>query len=198
MQCRLSAVLLAIAAAAPVCAQTQTRPNTLVDVSANSDSVAMHLVDKQGVGKYLGNIEVRVTDYGLVFEPSLTSLPPGLHGFHVHENPSCELNEKDAEHRQVPAGAAGDHFDPKGVDTHGGPWGVGHQGDLPMLFVDQEGNANHPVLAPRMTMEFLKAKSLVLHANPDTYTDEPENGGSGPRIACGTTFSEALEGRPQD
>ena len=185
--------LLASVAASPLYAQSETQPNTLVSVSADSESVEMHLVNEQGVDKYLGNINVRVTDYGLAFEPSLTGLPPGMHGFHVHENPSCDLNKKDSEHQEVPAGAAGDHFDPKGVDIHGGPWGVGHAGDLPTLYVDLEGNANHPVLAPRMTMEFLKAKSLVIHAKPDNYSDKPENGGSGSRIACGVTFAEAVK-----
>lgn len=190
--------LTPLLAAAGLAAMPPLHAQTLSDVSANFDSVEMYLVNEQGIGKYIGNIEVRATEHGLVFDPSLTSLEPGLHGFHVHEDPSCEVNTKEAEHNQVPAGAAGDHFDPTGTDMHGGPWGVGHRGDLPNLYVDEKGNAEQPVLAPRMTMEFLQASSLVIHANPDNYTDKPENGGSGPRIACGTTFTEESEIRPDD
>ncbi len=166
---------------------------SLVDLSAKEDSVAMYLATETGPGKYIGNIEVRQTKYGIVFDPSLTSLKAGLHGFHVHEDPSCQPNEKDAEHQEVPAGKAGDHFDATGVDTHGGPWGVGHVGDLPMLYVDQKGKAEYPVLAPRLKMEFLKGRSLLIHANPDNYTDSPPKGGSGPRVACGIFFEQELE-----
>jgi Cu-Zn family superoxide dismutase len=180
---------LSLGAVAPV----QAGSGSLVDMSAKEDSVAIYLATEKGPGKYIGNIHVRQTRYGIVFEPSLSSLKAGLHGFHVHEDPSCDPNEKDAEHEEVPAGKAGDHFDARSVDTHGGPWGVGHVGDLPMLYVDQNGKAEYPVLAPRLKMEFLKGRSLLIHANPDNYTDSPPKGGSGPRVACGIFFAQELE-----
>lgn len=166
---------------------------TLVDFSPSSDTLHMYLATEEGPGKYIGTVEVRENQYGIVFDPALSSLEPGLHGMHVHEDPDCGPNLKDAEHEVVPAGGAGDHFDPKGVDTHGGPWGIGHIGDLPNLYVDEQGAAEYPVLAPRLKWEFLKARSLVIHANPDNYTDSPPKGGSGPRVACGIFFTEQLE-----
>lgn len=174
-------------------ATTLLYADSLVDLSPDSDSVEMYLATEDGPGKYIGTIEVQSNQYGIVFNPSLSSLEPGMHGFHVHADPSCEPNEKDAEHEVEPAGKAGAHFDPKGVDTHAGPWGVGHIGDLPNLYVDEQGAAKYPVLAPRLEWEFLKGRSLVIHANADNYTDSPPNGGSGRRVACGILLEEELE-----
>jgi superoxide dismutase, Cu-Zn family len=42
------------------------------------------------------------------------------------------------------------------------------------------------VVAPRLKVSDLKGRSLIIHANPDNYSDQPEPlGGSGARIACG-------------
>ena len=70
-------------------------------------TVQMSIVDEKGIGKSVGQVAVSETPYGVVFSPSLSGLPPGLHGFHVHENPSCEAKEKDG--KMVPALAAGGH-----------------------------------------------------------------------------------------
>ena len=86
----------------------------------------------------------------------------------------------------MPALAAGGHNDPAGAKRHGAPWGDGHQGDLPALNVDATGNANLPVLAPRVKMADLKGRSLMIHAGGDNYADLPDPlGGGGARIACG-------------
>lgn len=60
----------------------------------------------------------------------------------------------------VPALAAGGHYDPSDSKRHDTPWGDGHLGDLPPLFVDAEGNANQPVFAPRLKMADLAVRSL--------------------------------------
>ncbi|MGQ0658596.1 MAG: superoxide dismutase [Cu-Zn] SodC [Chromatiales bacterium] len=146
--------------------------------------VQMDLVDEKGTGKAAGEISITETEYGLVFSPALSGLLPGVHGFHVHENPSCEPNEKDG--KMVPAGGAGGHYDPAGTKRHSAPWGEGHLGDLPALFVDAAGNASQPVLAPRLEMADLEGRSLMVHAGGDNYADEPAPlGGGGARLLCG-------------
>lgn len=45
-------------------------------------------------GAMAGTISAEQTKYGVVFTPHLTGLPTGLHGFHVHVNPSCGTTEK--------------------------------------------------------------------------------------------------------
>ncbi len=147
-------------------------------------TVQMNTVDEKGSGESIGHVVISKTAYGVVFTPSLAGLPPGLHGFHVHQNPSCEPGEKEG--KMVPALAAGGHYDPSSAAHHGLPWGDGHLGDLPALFVDDKGNANYPALAPRLKIANVKGRSLMIHAGGDNYADDPAPlGGGGARIACG-------------
>ena len=83
-------------------------------------------------------------------------------------------------------GGAPGHYDPQGTGRHEGPYGKGHLGDLPALYVDQEGRVTVPVLAPRLKVSDVKGHSLMIHGGGDNYSDQPEKlGGGGPRIACG-------------
>lgn len=147
-------------------------------------TVPMHEVDAKGVGAEVGSVSISETRHGVVFAPQLKGLPPGIHGFHVHENPSCEAGEKDG--KPVAALAAGGHFDPEGSGKHGEPWGDGHLGDLPALYVDADGAATQPVLAPRLKLADLSGRSLMIHAGGDNHSDHPAAlGGGGGRIVCG-------------
>lgn len=146
--------------------------------------VQMNRVDAQGVGSPVGQITITESPHGLVFSPALTGLAPGLHGFHLHENPSCAAKEKDG--KAVAALGAGGHFDPKSTKQHGAPWGEGHLGDLPALYVDADGNASQPVLAPRLKLADLPGRALMVHGGGDNHADHPAPlGGGGARIACG-------------
>src|SRR5258706_14829687 len=104
----------------------------------------MNLVDAKGIGKSVGQVVVSESPYGLVLTPALNVLPPGLHGFHVHENPSCEAKESDG--KMVPALAAGGHLDPAGTKRHGLPWGDGHLVVLTTLFPPRTTPFPYPVL----------------------------------------------------
>lgn len=153
-------------------------------LASDKITVTMHTVDQAGTGDAAGAIEISRSKHGLVFTPALKGLPPGLHGFHVHENASCAPLEKDG--KVTPGGAAGGHYDPDGADKHGTPWGDGHRGDLPALFVDEDGNAEYPVLAPRLKRKDLDGRALMVHAGGDNHSDHPEAlGGGGARIYCG-------------
>ncbi len=158
---------------------------SMTAASAFADvSVPMNLVNDKGVGESVGQVTVSESTYGLVFTPSLKGLMPGVHGFHLHENASCEPKEKDG--KIVPAGAAGGHFDPAATKTHGAPWGEGHLGDLPLLYVDADGVASQAVLAPRLKMSDLKGHAIMIHAGGDNHSDHPAPlGGGGARVACG-------------
>lgn len=147
-------------------------------------TVQMNMVDEKGVGSSVGTISISNSKYGLVFSPALKGLPPGAHGFHLHENPSCDPKEKDG--KRVAALAAGGHYDPSNTKRHDAPWGDGHLGDLPVLFVDATGNANQPLLAPRLKASDLSGRALMVHAGGDNHADHPAVlGGGGARIACG-------------
>jgi Cu-Zn family superoxide dismutase len=156
----------------------------IVGAEANEKTVSLSAVDAQGIGKILGTVKITESAYGLVFTPALEGLPAGIHGFHVHENPSCSPKEKEG--KPTAALAAGGHYDSQSVKVHGTPWGNGHLGDLPGLVVDAEGRATYPVLAPRLKMADLKDRALMVHAGGDNYADQPAPlGGGMARIACG-------------
>ncbi|EOU7053049.1 MULTISPECIES: superoxide dismutase [Cu-Zn] SodC [Citrobacter] len=139
-----------------------------------------------GQGKLLGSVVVSETPYGLLFTPNLKKLQPGIHGFHVHTNPSCAPGVKDG--KSVPALAAGGHLDPENTGLHAGFYSSkGHQGDLPGLVVNSDGTATYPLLAPKLKhLDELKGHALMIHAGGDNYSDTPDKlGGGGARFACG-------------
>lgn len=151
---------------------------------AETITVTVNLTGTQGVGERIGVIDLEDTEYGMILTPNLIKLTPGIHGFHVHENPDCNPDEKDG--KIVPGLAAGGHYDPSGSGAHEGPYGDGHLGDLPPLFVNTDGTAQTPVLAPRLTTEDVKGRSLMIHIMGDNFSDDPEPlGGGGGRLACG-------------
>ena len=146
--------------------------------------ISLNAVDQEGTTDGVGTVKVSETPHGLVFTPDLQGLETGLHGFHLHQNADCGPAEKDG--KMVPALAAGSHYDPRNTGKHGTPWGEGHRGDLPALYVDEDGNATQPVLAPRVRMSDLPGRALMIHANGDNYSDDPKPlGGGGARVACG-------------
>lgn len=147
-------------------------------------TIDVHAVSTDGVGASLGQVVATQSPYGVVFTPALSGLVPGLHGFHVHEKPDCGAAEKDG--KKVAGLAAGGHFDPAKTGHHGMPWGDGHLGDLPPLYVDASGKADQPVLAPRLKLSDLAGHSLMVHAGGDNHSDHPAPlGGGGARMACG-------------
>lgn len=157
----------------------------LTGVSAHGQvTVSMHETTSDGVGKSLGTVVLADNKYGLVLTPALQGIVPGLHGFHVHEHGSCEPAEKGG--KMVAGLAAGGHYDPDGSDRHGFPWGDGHRGDLPALYVDGDGKAAQPVLASRLKLAELDGRALMIHVGGDNYSDHPAPlGGGGARMACG-------------
>jgi len=148
--------------------------------------VEMNLVDIKGVGASVGTVEFAPAQggNGVVITPKLKGLPPGVHGFHVHEFANCGAKEKDG--KLSAAEAAGGHYDPKKTKVHQGATGNGHIGDLPPLTVDAQGNASQAMIAPRLSMKDLPRRALVIHEAGDNQSDQPKpNGGGGERIACG-------------
>ena len=151
---------------------------------AAETTVTLNIADAKGQGPAVGTVRLVDTPFGLVFYPKLANLPPGLHGFHVHENGSCAPGDQGG--NSVPGLGAGGHFDPAGTKKHGEPWGDGHLGDLPALYVAADGNAGNPVLAPRLKLSDVQNRALMVHAGGDNHADHPAPlGGGGARIACG-------------
>lgn len=146
-------------------------------IASASLVIPMVIVDQNGHDKKIGTVRADDTVYGLLLTPSLHGLPPGTHGFHIHQLPLCGNHGL----------AAGGHLDPKRTDQHQGPYkGNSHLGDLPVLVVDSNGLATLPVLAPRLKLSQIKNRTLMIHVGSDNYADTPEKlGGGDGRLACG-------------
>jgi Cu-Zn family superoxide dismutase len=152
---------------------------------AETKSVSMNLITAEGGGAPIGTIEIEDSAEGLVLKPNLKGLPPGEHGFHLHEKPSCAPGEQEG---TMAAGiAAGGHFDPGETHKHLGPDASGgHEGDLPVLKVADDGSATGALVAPHLKLADMIGHALMIHAGGDNYADQPKPlGGGGPRIACG-------------
>jgi len=153
-------------------------------VFAASATAPVNLITAEGVGTAIGSIMFTDTKWGLMATPDLSGLPPGVHGFHIHQKAAC--GPATNEGKPAAGFAAGGHLDPQHTGKHLGPYGSGHEGDLPPLIVNADGKATTPVLAPRLTVAGVEGHSIMIHAGGDNFSDHPlALGGGGARIACG-------------
>lgn len=167
-----------------------TLPSLSWAITSQAENIDVEIfkVSEEGKSDKIGTIHIQNNEEGVLFKPDISGLETGLHGFHLHENGSCEPAEKDG--KTTAAAAAGGHFNPDS-GNHNGPFEKGHKGDLPALYVDEEGAATLPVLAPNLAFEDLPDRALVIHAGGDNYSDSPEPlGGGGARVACGVITHE--------
>ena len=154
--------------------------------------VEMKAITAEGGGPSIGTIEFRDSgEFGLLIIPKLHGLSGGIHGFHVHEHPSCTHDMKDG--KPVAGLSAGGHYDPGNTGRHRGPVDDGHLGDLPVLVVDAEGNARMAMFAPRLQVPDLVGRAVMVHEGGDNYADDPKPlGGGGARVACGIIEMESM------
>lgn len=107
------------------------------------------------------------------YKPAIDSASPiGPHGFHIHQNCSCEVGDP-----QNPFQAAGSHWNPTD-QPHGN-----HAGDFPVLF-SNDGVSKMTFFTNKFNVDDVIGKSIIIHENPDDYRSQPA-GNSGKRLACG-------------
>jgi Cu-Zn family superoxide dismutase len=165
---------------AAVCVMTIAPPAGAADLTST-----LLRATYKGPGESVGTVTISGSEGGAQFHLALHGLPPGPHGFHVHENGECGpifINGA-----RIPAGAAGEDWDPELTGKHAGPTGDGRLGDLPVIDVAADGTATQTLTAPRIKdIERLRGRSLVIQTGGDNYSDEPvPGGGGGLRLACG-------------
>ena len=128
-------------------------------------------------GQQIGVVRTLETPGGVSLQIDAASLPPGLHGLHVHSAGRCDAPS---------FASAGPHWNPTaarhGANAPDGP----HRGDLANLVVPRTGRLLEVVSLPAASLAALAdgdGSALLIHAAPDDYRTDP-SGNSGPPIAC--------------
>lgn len=118
-------------------------------------------------------------DGGLKVTIDVKGVPPGKHGFHIHENGACGNEGKDA----------GGHFNPHGSE-HGfvlKDSGHAHAGDFGNIDVAADGTGRLELTAPGLVLGDgpmnVRGKAVILHEKEDDFGQPTGNAGG--RIACG-------------
>lgn len=154
----------------------------LLPAAAQEDATAsanMVMADE----KEAGTVTFRQTPSGMLHViVEMTGLPPGPHGFHVHEKGECDAAGKFE--------SAGGHLaagKEHGVDAENGP----HPGDFPNVHVGQDGVLKVEFYTDRLAISDGDAalmdadgSAAMLHAMADDHASQP-SGEAGDRIACG-------------
>lgn len=165
--------------------QSGTLPSLSSIVSSRVASA--DLLDANGI--VTGTAEFSAAGGGAEIRITVSGLKPGLHGMHIHTNPSCAAS-KDASGNTVTFGGAGGHFDPANSGHHASPTAPnteGHGGDLPMLNVAADGTAKVDFYTPKVSLSgdtSVIGRSIIIHAGMDDYETNPA-GNSGARERCG-------------
>ena len=116
---------------------------------------------------------------GVLINLQVQGLPAGQQlGFHVHENGECEP--------ETGFESAGSHFNPEDAEHGYHAEGGYHAGDMPNLYVGEDGALRADVHNAALALEgepSIRGRALVIHARGDDYASQP-SGNAGDRLAC--------------
>ena len=175
----------------------QSTPTPSASVSGVDTIFARALVVGQE-NQPIGDVTFAEREDGkILITAVLTGLPPGFHGFHLHDHIFCDMKaqlEWGLYHAEFDAGQHPDHA-----------------GDFPPLLVAEDGTAFLSFATDRLTIQKIlypaEGSSVVIDSGPDNFANIPARyvsddaanapasiadeetlrwGDSGVRIACGS------------
>ena len=149
-----------------------------VDTSAkslNNAVVRLHATEGNSVS---GVIWFSKVVGGVKITGTIEGLPPGDHGFHIHQFGDCSFTD---------GKSAGGHFNPEGVD-HGAPTDeIRHVGDLGNITSNFDSVAVFEFVDVAITLaggNSILSRAVIIHAGSDDLNSQP-TGAAGARLACG-------------
>lgn len=175
----VSITALFVLLVAGACSQQNQEMNnssmTIVPQPAKAICVLMPTAD----GNVHGLVTFEKVTGGIKVTAEVTGLPPGKHGFHIHEFGDCSaLDYK----------SAGSHLMAEG-EMHAGPDNPNrHVGDMGNLMADSAGNAHLTLVDAKLSFtgpQGVIGKAIIVHEGEDDLTTQP-TGNAGGRAACGT------------
>lgn len=146
------------------------------------------LAARTGTGAH-GFVRFIQTDDGVRLIAELAGMPPGQHGFHVHEKGDCSAPD---------FSSAGEHFAASPNVPHGMPADAQrHTGDLGNIVVDGNGTASldrkDEVIAIDGDRSII-GRALIVHERGDDGKDAKSAGG---RLLCGVIERADLGALPE-
>ena len=172
----LAVVAMCLLVAALASCQSAAAPEMARDVGAVAEAA---ILDQ--AGNALGIVTLVQGPQGVLISAELQGVPPGGHGFHIHEVGACSPDFS----------AAGGHYNPED-ESHGFLYGTGqHAGDLPNIFANADGWARADIFTDAVTLASgedhtlfdADGSAIIVHEHPDAYGEDAGTAGS--RIACG-------------
>ena len=121
-----------------------------------------------------GVVSFTTAEVGVRVQATLTGLPEGKHGFHIHQFGDCRVAD---------GTSAGGHFNPT-EHPHSGPTSEErHMGDLGNI--ESDGTiATLDYVDTAIDMSLILGRGVIVHAAEDDLTSQP-TGNAGGRLGCG-------------
>ncbi|HEV2766971.1 MAG TPA: superoxide dismutase family protein [Acidimicrobiales bacterium] len=185
-------IVLALAVLVAGCGEDATDPAAS---SEQSREGAIEVTMANADGDDVGTVTLVPEEGKIRVEAELEGLEPGFHGFHVHDTGRCEPEAPEGAFTTAKGHLAG------GGNVHGE-----HAGDMPSLYVTEDGRASLNVLLDRFAPRELLADdgaAIMVHGDPDNFAHVPDRytsseaeepgpdedtrktGDAGARVACG-------------
>lgn len=149
------------------------------DKAAPGSRIPVEFINADGGNA--GSAVLVETENGVLLDANLRGFEMGWHGFHIHERAQCETPDFKS---------AGGHYAPED-SKHGFLLAKGpHAGDMPNVFVDEDGSARVQYLLEDLSLHEgnnalldKDGSAIVVHSGADDYRSQP-SGDAGSRVAC--------------
>jgi Cu-Zn family superoxide dismutase len=147
--------------------------------AAPASTSAIAMISPASASTCHGTVKFQQDGANVKVTADLEGVPPGVHGFHIHEFGDCSAPD---------ATSAGSHYDAAGTMHHGKPEDMmKHSGDLGNLTADADGKAHYEITVSGLSISGGSApilgRGVIVHAKADDFGQPVGNAGG--RIGCG-------------